>query len=133
MLRFVCVRQQFVVRGDVGGRLCCHLPLLFDPVVDVTKPYFSSSLTVAKMGWTREPFQNGKAQYCWPPRNNKFRSATFVNPNIVYFFTEQSIFLRRSTVLTLPLSVSVPWCGVQASLMLGVYTNRETKKFCHLQ
>ncbi len=76
MLRFVCVRQQFVVRGDVGGRLCCHLPLLFDPVVDVTKPYFSLSLTVGKMGWTGEPFR--KAQYSWPPRNDQFRSDAYL-------------------------------------------------------
>jgi hypothetical protein len=34
---------------------------------------------------TRETLQKGKAQYRWPPSNNKFQSAAFDIANIIYF------------------------------------------------
>jgi hypothetical protein len=56
----------------------------------------------------REVWQKGKAQYRWPHCSN-FRSAPFYIENITKVFSKQASLLRRSTVLSLPPSVSIPW------------------------
>jgi len=47
----------------------------------------------------------GKVHYGSSPRTNKFRSAPFLNWNFFFsFLTKQANLMRRSTVLSLPIS-----------------------------
>jgi hypothetical protein len=50
-----------------------------------------------QVGWVRERLQKGKA-----PCINLFTAAAFDIANIIYFFTKQTTFMRRSTVPSLP-------------------------------
>jgi hypothetical protein len=56
----------------------------------------------------REPLLKGKAQYSWPPCNNRFMSAPFIFQILFTFFTKQPTLMRRSTVLRLPLQLGFP-------------------------
>ncbi len=55
------------------------------------------------LGSTREALLKWKAQYRRAPCTNHFRSDTFDNANIIYYFMKQATLMRRSTVLSLPL------------------------------
>ncbi len=54
------------------------------------------------MDANREPLLKGKVQYSWPPYTNYFRSASFDNSNIIYFFTKQATYVygRKQGTLT---------------------------------
>ena len=58
---------------------------------------------------TREPLLKGKAQHCWFPCTNLFRSAAFDIANLIYIFTKQPTLEMNCTEPS-P-SVSVPWCA----------------------
>jgi hypothetical protein len=47
-------------------------------------------------------------------------SAVFDIVNIIYFLTKQATLMRRSTVLSFPLSVSVPWLLIFAYFFVWV-------------
>ncbi len=53
----------------------------------------------------------GKDHYELPPCTYQFRLVTFDIKTIMHFFTKQAAFMRRSTVLSLPLQVVFPELG----------------------
>ncbi len=57
----------------------------------------------------REVLLKGKVQCSWSPSTNKFRSAPSMVKILFTFFTTQATFMRRSSVLSPPPSVSIPW------------------------
>jgi hypothetical protein len=51
----------------------------------------------------RETLQKGKVHYSFLPYANLFRSVAFDIAIIIYFLTKQATFMKRLTVLSLPL------------------------------
>jgi hypothetical protein len=74
----------------------------------------------------------GKAQYFLPPCIYLFRSAAFYNAKLIYLFTKEASFMRKSTVLSLPLQLSVPCAKVRNKLFSVLRFTKEIVIFYRL-
>jgi hypothetical protein len=61
----------------------------------------------------REVLLKGKAQYCWPPCTNLFRSAPFYIENDICVFNKTGYLNEEVSGIEPFLSDSIPWCGIR--------------------